>query len=469
MPATAESCILLPMLRALALVWLAAVAGGCSAALHFHQCDTDSDCQSHATANTPLYCTSDHACVASVPTERLCPETVVAPGSQPYLELASLVDRSDALDQGMEKAIRLAVEEINLLQPGGGQPGIELHICDMGQVIDGSQSLAAVTYAYEKFGISAVIGPTATADVLAVTPFARDHGVLVVSPSATSVQLDSLDAGDPPLVWRTSPSDAREAAKLSAVVQADMPAPTRVDLLYADTLDNQSLEQVFYTDWVNGGGTVTDAVQFMEGGLDVSTALARVAADSPSTLVVFSDSDNPAIVTGIGNEPALAGVHIFMTNAAKAPSLLMASAPASVFAAIRGTGPAAPSGPTFALFQMAYSDRWGVDPKDSNFSANAYDATYLVAIAAAATSGHVPTGREIVDGLLRLTTTGMAIPVGKANYLQALTAIQAGSVRLDGASGPLVFDSRGVDTSGTYEVWGIDTSSGTPQFVTLSQ
>jgi branched-chain amino acid transport system substrate-binding protein len=377
------------------------------------------------------------------------------------------VDRSDPLDQGMEKAFRLAVEEINLQQPGGGQPGLELHFCDMGTVIDGSQSLAAVTYALSQWHIAAVLGPTATADVLAVTPFARDNGVLVISPSATSIAIHSLDSGG--MVWRTAPSDALEAARLSQLVQGDLPAANKLDLVYADTLDNQSLEQVFFTDFVMSGlFSVNQARQFKELGADLPAVMDAVAADSPTALVVVSDSDNAAVLGDVAARASLASTHVFMTNSAKVPSLLTASAPPAIFANVRGTGPAAPSRATFALFQSAYQNRWSVDPKDSNFSANAYDAAYLVALAAAATQGHVPSGRELVAGLQKLQATGVAIPVGSADYLQAVAAMQAGGARLDGASGPLVFDAKGDDTSGSYEVWGVDDSTGTPQFVTLS-
>lgn len=447
----------------LALLALLATAPACSAVLHFHQCDTDADCQAHADGGT-LYCTTDHACVGAVPAERLCPETVAAPGARPPLVLMSLVDRSDPLDQGIEKAFRLAVDEINALQPGGNQPGLELHVCDQGTTLDGSQSLAAVKYASDHFHVAAVLGPTATADVVAVTPFARDNGVLVITPSATSIAIDALDSQR--MVWRTAPSDALEAMRLSAVVQADM--PTRLDILYADSLDNTTLEQAFYTAYTqNPAFTVHQAFEFMEGGTDLSTVIPQIGTDQPSGLVVVSDSDNPAILAGIAAQPNLGAMKIYMTNAAKAPSLLDPKLPASLYANLKGTGPATPSGATFGLFEQAYLSQWGVDPKDSNFSANAYDAAYLVAIAAAATTGHVPTGRELSTGMQMVLSTGTALRVGSTDYLQAVAAMQSGGVRLSGASGPLEFGVNGAVNSGTYEVWGVDDTSGTPTFVTL--
>jgi branched-chain amino acid transport system substrate-binding protein len=447
--------------------FLAAVlVSGCAQTLDFHECEVDTDCPPNADGGLS-YCTSDKFCVGTVPMARLCPDVIPAPAGGPVLAVMSLVDRTDPLDQAMENAFRLAVSEINLLQAGANQPGIELHICDMGTVLDGSQSFAAVTFAVQQFHVAAVLGPTATADVVAITSLAKEHGILVISPSATAILISSLDSGHQ--VWRTAPSDALQAAKLTDLVQMQMPAPTVTDILYADSLDNKALEQAFFTDFITSGMfTVKNTFSFSEGGNGLTAAMTNVSADNPAALVAVSDSDDPAILAAVAAQPNLGATKIYMTDSAKVPPLLAASVPASIFANLQGTGPGTPSGPTFTLFQTAYKNRFGVDPKDSNFSANAYDAAYLVAVAAAGTKGHVPSGTELSASLRTLQKIGTPVPVGSNDYLTAVNKMASGGVRLDGASGPLDFDLNGDLMTGHYEVWGVDTTGSSPIFMTIT-
>lgn len=448
------------------------LAGSCSQSLRWDECHTDDDCAHLAGDGGALYCTSDSLCVGTFPDERLCPEVVSPPGPGPRLVLASIVDRHDPLDRGMENAFRLAVDEINAQQPGGNQPFLELHLCDAGPGTDGQVALRAVKWAFEHYQIAAALGPTATEDVISINSYVGANGILVVSPSATSTELSSLQVKDKDFVWRTAPSDALQAAMLAKLVQQDMPPPTPVDVLFVMNLDGTGLENAFVLDYAQGGtGMLKNEQPFHEGAADLGMAIAAVAADHPAAAVCIADTDAPAVVAAIAAEPALANTHIFMTDSAKLTAIFGTPekpVPPSVLKNIRGTGPATPSSATFQRFATSYMNRYGVNPKDSAFSSNAYDAAYAVALAAAVTTDHVPSGADLVTGMMKFLHTGTALSVGPMNYLQAVSLIAAGKgVRMEGASGPLEFDAHGDPSSGAYEVWGIDVSGPTPKFITL--
>lgn len=452
--------------------WLAClllIGVGCAQTFDFHECDSDSDCDHLRGDGGVLYCSQEHICVSKLPDERLCPVAILGTGAGAHLAIASLVARTDELDQGMEKAFRLAAEEINSLQGGASQPPIDLYLCDMGEINIPNQSVDAVRYAHEHYGIAAVVGPTATGDVVAINPYIVQHGILVISPSATSTVITALD--DDRLVWRTAPSDALQAALLARLVEKEHPA--RIDVIHVNNLDGNGLADSIQLAFANVAGLAVHRVlSFEEGGEGLAQAVAALAEDGPDAVVMIADVDVPTLVAEVGMVAGLESARLFMTDAAKTTSLFGPPGdrvPASVLERIRGTGPATPAGSTFDLFANAYENAYGFSPQDSAFSANAYDAVYLVAVAAAATQGRAPGGKDLRAGLLQLQATGEAVPVGRASYLSAVAQMQAGGVRLVGASGPLDFDDQGDPANGAFEEWRIDTSGSEPAFVTVTE
>src|SRR5438067_416683 len=102
-------------LHSLSFCGLAFFAGGCSLALKYDECTSDSDCGSD------LFCTQDHACVSSIPAERICPADSIE-GADPdparyetvtVGALFRLSGASSAKDKERLNGVRLALEEIN--------------------------------------------------------------------------------------------------------------------------------------------------------------------------------------------------------------------------------------------------------------------------------------------------------------------------------------------------------------------
>jgi branched-chain amino acid transport system substrate-binding protein len=145
---------------------------------------------------------------------------------------------------------------------------------------------------------------------------------------------------------------------------------------------------------------------------------------------------------------------------------------------IRGTAPALPaftdaSGPVYAAFDVSYRGQWnGESPADTAFVANAYDAAYAIAIAAAA-AGSSATGHAIAANLARMSDhAGSSVEIGPAQYQAGVNALLAGgTIDLVGTSGPIDWDpsNNGDVVTAPTEVWQVvqDTNA-MPTFQVLS-
>ncbi|MSP62943.1 MAG: hypothetical protein EXR72_21930 [Myxococcales bacterium] len=449
----------------------AMLVAGCAAGFNYNECNTNEECLKLAVdGGAKLSCTADHLCVAGTPDDQLCGDTIGTemPGS---LIIGVVFDRTSESDKMLANAVKLAIDEINKRQ----MTPMVAWFCDSAS--DPDQSRKAAVRAVNVYHASAIIGPMGSDGVLKLTEFAKSSGTLVVSPSATSTEISSLD--DNGLVWRTAASDALQGKLLAAKVKEAMPTPTVVDTMYVNTVYGSGLNTAFRTAYTQMMGLgFKSAVQY-SNTKEIPTALNAIAKDAPSHVVIIADFDDPGIVSQIKDQPALfdpnemdlkKGTQFFMTDPAKTPALYgaMGTMAPNLLGRIRGTAPATPSGQAFTTFQANFNARFGADPKNISFVANAYDATYLIAIAAAATQGRVPTGKDLSTGLQRLRTSGTAVLVGETSYLDAAKQMAMGGVRLEGASGPLEFNAAGdLTNEKAFEYWCVDTTKTPPKFGNL--
>jgi branched-chain amino acid transport system substrate-binding protein len=452
----------------------AALSAGCAQTLGFNDCNTNDDCAAMQTDAGKLFCTSDHLCVLGLPDEQLCPEVLGTPGGN-SLVIAVLSDKSSmngmplAADHQIENAVRLAVAEINMRQAGGNQPPIVAYLCDTAS--DAGQALKAAKRAVNVYGAQAIVGPMNSSEVVNINSFIRDAGVLVISPSATAIDITQLQ--DNGLVWRTAPSDARQSKTLAQNIQKDVLAAMGkpiVDTMHDPSVYGSGLDAAFAKEYATLMAPDYHQSFLFSTPADIPNTLNSLNADQPTHLLIISDvMTDPQIVGMIAQQSFLAmNTQFYLTDSADTDALFggggMTVDP-SILAKIHLTVPATPTGLTFSTFQSTFRGMFTVDPATTAFVANAYDATYLIAIAAAATQGHVPTGKDLAQGMMRLKTTGTPVPVGPTNYLAALMQMSQGGVRLDGASGPLEYDAAGDLLNGAYDYLCVNTMGNMPTFV----
>jgi len=96
----------------------------------------------------------------------------------------------------------------------------------------------------------------------------------------------------------------------------------------------------------------------------------------------------------------------------------------------------------------------------------AYDATYALAYALAATydSAEV-TGASIARGLRRLSGGATTIEIGRTTILAAFEALVAGNaISAVGTFAPLGWNDKGAVSRGTLEIWCVAAGASMPQF-----
>jgi branched-chain amino acid transport system substrate-binding protein len=351
-----------------------------------------------------------------------------------------------ASDQGVRQAVDLAA-----LQMATMGRAVTHVVCDTGG--DPAAAANALRVAVEVFHAVAVVGPRTSDEVVkGIAPIVRRYGAVVVSPSATNPSIAQLDDGN--LIWRTCPSDNLQAKVLTTLVATT----AKLDLVYVDKNTYATgLEQAFTQQW---GGTVSKAIVFESGMAAASVA----QMDDPASALLIADADAPALVAALAATPALATTQFFMTDSAQAPSLWGAPPYDFTFLArIQGTAPGLPpdgdpSAAVYRTFSTDYKAQFnGEDPADTAHVANAYDAIYAIAIAAAA-AGDRPSGAAIAANLARLSTAGAAsILVGPADaFSSGVDTLKGGhDINLVGASGPIDFTADGDVATAPIEVWGI--------------
>jgi ABC-type branched-subunit amino acid transport system substrate-binding protein len=136
---------------------------------------------------------------------------------------------------------------------------------------------------------------------------------------------------------------------------------------------------------------------------------------------------------------------------------------------VRGTGikPGSDSAPVYSAFQVGYQLAFPGSSATTSGMGPAYDATYAIAFALAATRDEAVSGSSIAKGLRKLAGGTTQIEVGTTKVLQAFQKLAAGEqIKALGTFGSLDWDTDGAVVGGTLEMWCIGVPSGTPAYQT---
>jgi hypothetical protein len=440
------------------------------------ECLRDTDC-SRPGLEQPLYCTTDRLCADLVPTQRLC--DLGKPATNPdALLVATLVDRQRPTDLAMERAFILAIDEINRRPFDNPLPKIDLIRCDTGSADD--QAQRALQVAVNGYGARAVLGPTRSSHMRRLAEFLTTNNILVplISPSASAVELAAIPDGR--RAWRTAPSDALQVKVMVDAVLNDRRAGLRrVDVLYVDNLYGRSLASAFAIQYrVASPSTFGRSEPFRispadPGNTDLQLALENIRRDMPSHLVIIADPAEPVVEElslDTRFQDLLVTVQVFMSDTGRSPlvpRIAYTNAPYSPLSRFRGSSPAIPTTKaSYLRFRANYEDAYpDEDLETQPYAAAAYDAAYVLAIAAAYSilpnrvPRNIPTGADIIAGLERIQVNGSPPYDTVLDYGTVVQQIRRGPVELQGVIGKLAFDLNGDLVGPTnYEVWGLDLS-----------
>ncbi|HVJ89513.1 MAG TPA: hypothetical protein VM580_06885 [Labilithrix sp.] len=452
-------------------------------------CQTNRDC-----ADGSICVESSGACVTLATPE--CPRIVGDPATDKGIVIGALLgDGRGPLDDALEAAAFLAVEEIDSSHGAGGIPGADgarrplvVVACDAsGDVLRASRHLV------EELRVPVIVGPTRGEDVIEITQrVSAKGGTLIMTPTSTVSEITKL--ADNALTWRSIPSDDQRAKlvieqinELETLLRATRGLETvKLGIVHATDARGASAYEAIRGKLIVNGRFINDAANEANVSVDAYesghvTALSGVAMRYATTFrpeIVFITALEQIENFVRPLEQALAAARVVqlpyyvLTDASKTDELLAAIRtsvlPADIRRRIRGVGtkPDTSSEPIFAEYSIAFASRYGSLPPTSVATAAAasYDAFYAVAFAIAANGDRPLSGASVAEGLRALGVGEMAA-VGATKARVVTQQLASGtSVSLRGTFGPMQWDSSGDISAGTVEVWCVGTKDGAPSF-----
>jgi ABC-type branched-subunit amino acid transport system substrate-binding protein len=485
---------------------------GCSVVLDFPQCVDDVDCTNAAqvqlvcrnnecvdpVAPNTVACSVDAECLAAFDETVVCgvsgacaplqtdrcelrirPEGV-APAEIVYV--GSVLPRTGTyatLGVPLENAVQLAVEDWNSTTTLPGGQRVAWVACNSQGLPD---EAAAAARELVEAGISVIVGPGLSAEVVPMANVTASAGALVISPTASARALAQLD--DEGLVWRTTGNDAVQAAGIADRIAELDPVPQRVVVLVKNDIYGQTLIDDLaprLADVLPSNGLVTLLYSDLDAFDDTDALLseygARVAAAfqaDPELIVVLGSVEARELVlfyleawAGADPRPPLP---YFLVSSEAVPMLepIVGSVgdnfKVTLMEHLQGVTHAARDEESYRPFEIRYGIRFGNAAAGLD-AGLAYDATMTALLALSALPGGDGSGTEIAEAIARLSDpAGTEVSFGQT--LSFIGTVQqeleaGGSVSLRGISGALDFDLETGDVRRELDGWDVEPVSST--------
>jgi branched-chain amino acid transport system substrate-binding protein len=354
------------------------------------------------------------------------------------------------------KGAQLAIEEIN---KGGGVLGKPIqYVLEDDQGID-SVAADKARKLITTDHVDAIIGAVGSGKCAAALEVTRPNGVVQVSASCTSPVFSNTSYSGG-WFFRTAPSDALQGV-VAATYSKNNLSWTSMAAIGNNNPYGRGLANVFKTKFIALGGTVTNLGIFPEGKTSYTSDLqtlftgtlpqavymANYPTDGLNIMRDWYANANWRSVKWLFSEGVL--------DQAGFVDKLTAMMPLTVVQTFNGSAPGAYLGVVGGLYDRFfdnYTARFaGEDP--GLFTANAYDAVYL--IAAAAQRAQATVGSAI-KGQMRTVSGPPGTTMTGGQWKTILPQLNStADVNYEGASGAVNLDQFGDPLSG-YGIWGVD-------------
>lgn len=383
------------------------------------------------------------ACTATAPMPVPTTTQSATPSGDGVLRIGTLFPTTGAqsyLGQGQAAGVEAAVREIN--QAGGvlGKP-VEVFQRDSG---DATTDTLEKSFAdLQTKPIDVIIGPSSSVLEERLLPKVVAAGIPLISPAATSVRLSSLnDAG---YLFRTIPSAALQGAALGATIGG---GKAKVAIVYLDDDTGNAVLGTLTASLKKSGGTLVAAQKYVADTKDFGRVIDAVKKATPDAVVFVSPfsamEQNKVVITQL-SAAGFGGAKLWLTSDNMAD--YSQALPAGTLTGVNGILEGADPDDVFRAKVKA------ADPAVANFlySAEAYDATVLAALAA--TVAHDDGGLSIKSRLRDVSEGGIKC----TSYGECLDVLTTRSdIDYDGISGPIGFDRRGDPSPAHYGIYKYD-------------
>ena len=338
-----------------------------------------------------------------------------------------------AMAAGAELAMQEVSESGNLL---GGKYVIPVRADST--CIDAAAASSAAERLITAEGVASIMGADCSGVTTAIANnVAVPNGVVMVSPSATSPALSTID--DNGYFHRTAPSDARQGEVLAGIVKGR--GVDEVAITYTNNDYGKGLADSFAASYKAIGGSVSITAAHEDGKADYSAEVGALSAAGSSHLMVFGyvDQGGKGIIQASIDADAFEG--FFMADGMVGESLIEA-----IGSDLEGVVATLPGGASGADAFTAYAESKGVKP-DGPFVPESYDAAALMLLAMQAAGS---ADRAAIQSKMMDVANAPGKTVGPGELGKALKILAAGGqVNYEGATN-VEFNDVG-EVFGTYK------------------
>lgn len=240
--------------------------------------------------------------------------------------------------------------------------------------IDAAAATAAAERLVTSDKVVAIVGADCSGVTTAVaTNVAVPNGIVIISPSATSPSLSTLD--DKGFFFRTAPSDARQGEVLAQVLKDR--GVTEVAVTYTNNDYGKGLSESFAQFFAADGGKILTSQPHEDGKGDYSAEVAALSASGAQHLMVFGyvDQGGRGIIQAALDTGAFES--FFVGDGMYGESLITAIG-SELDGKVVGTVPGSDSTGAATLIDLA--TQAGFDGT-SSYVAESYDAAALISLA----------------------------------------------------------------------------------------
>ena len=163
--------------------------------------------------------------------------------------------------------------------------------------VDAAAATAAIERLITADKVAGVVGGDCSGvTTAALTNVALPNGMVMISPSATSPALSTVE--DNGLFFRTAPSDARQGVVMTEIIMDK--GYKEVALTYTNNDYGKGLADAFQTAFEENGGTVTISAAHEDGKADYAAEVGALASAGGELLVVagYLDQGGKGIIQG---------------------------------------------------------------------------------------------------------------------------------------------------------------------------
>ena len=347
----------------------------------------------------------------------------------------------------LRNAIELASNHVNR---AGGVNGAPMLVISRDTAVNPVQGVDAARSLVDVENVAAIVGALSSGVTVAVANAVTiPQQTLMISGASTAPSITVLEDND--FLFRTTPSDASQGVVLARV--ANEQGFGKVGIMYLNNAYGQGLADQFEESFSALGGTVTAKVPHEDVQPTYVSELEKATAGNPDALAVLSYTGQASVYVREAQEGGYANRFLF-ADGTKGSEWIDELDAWSLLEGSMGTAQGSPGSPAKDAFETSYLETYGVEVGHP-FMAEHYDATVLIALAAAK-AGSNTDSTAIRDALRDVANApGEVIGPGRSEISKALALIADGKdINYNGAGGDIEFDENG-DVTGTIEIWTI--------------